>query len=110
MKINVDNYSVQPSHFIVGTRGSRGFETLDIEFAEDWQELSKKIIFRTPSGITVVRRWTGKPLSVPEAVMKESGKTVFAFVGSLGKKRKITVSGELYVLNTLSERDEEDRE
>lgn len=101
MKIKIDNYSMQPSRFIAGTKGSYGFDFIDIEFGEDWEGLSKKIVFSPPEGDPVSVVWAGDPVPIPAEVMAVRGKTGFAVVGYENEKTKITVTGELDVLNTL---------
>ena len=101
MKIKIDNYSMQPSRFIAGTKGSYGFDFIDIEFGEDWEGLAKKIVFSPPEGEPVSVVWAGEPVPIPAEVMAVRGKTAFAVVGYENEKTKITVTGELDVLNTL---------
>ncbi len=101
MKIKIENYSMQPSRFIAGTKGSYGFDHIDVEFGEGWEGLSKKIIFCPPEGTPVSVVWAGQPIPIPVEVMSVRGKTAFAVVGYENEKTRITVTGELDVLNTL---------
>ena len=53
MKINVNQYSLSPAHLLAGTKGSYGFETLELTFSGEWEGLGKMIIFETPTGKTL---------------------------------------------------------
>ncbi len=105
MKINVNAYSVTPAQLIAGTRGSYGFEVLEFSFSEEWQGLAKKVIFETPSGISVCKVYTGTPIEIPAEVMKERGKSRFSVAGYSDNRTIYTVSGTLDVLNTLEDSD-----
>ena len=103
MTIKVDQYSLSPAHIFAGTRGSFGFCSLSFEFSDAWDGLGKRVIFLTPSGMSVCVPYSGGELPIPFEVMSERGKSRFAVVGYMGEKKLITVSGELDVLNTLSD-------
>ena len=92
---------MEPSRFIAGTRGSYGFEVIDMEFGADWKSLAKKIIFCPPGAPPVSVVWAGVPFPVPAEVMSVKGKTSFAVVGYENEKTKITVMGEIDVLGTV---------
>lgn len=110
MKINVNQYSLSPAHLLAGTKGSYGFETLELTFSGEWEGLGKKIIFETPSGKTVSKLYTTGAVDIPAEVMKERGKTRFAVVGVQGNRTILSVSGTLDVLDTLSDADAQESE
>ena len=101
MKIKVENYSMYPSKFIVGTKGSYGFEFIELELGEGWEGLAVKLIFQPPVGDAVSIVYAGEPVLIPYEVTRERGRTSFCVVGCEGEKTKITVSGELDVLHAL---------
>ena len=108
MKIKVDNYSVNPSRFIVGTKGSRSVEYMDFSFSREWELMDKSIVFKSPSGKRECVRWNGEPICVPDCVMSEAGISSFAVMGTKNEKIKMTLAGELYVLDTVSIENGED--
>ena len=101
MKIKVENYSMYPSKLIVGTKGSYGFEFIELELGEGWEGLAVKLIFQPPVGEAVSIVYAGEPVPVPYEVTRERGRTSFCVVGYEGEKTRITVSGELDVLQAL---------
>lgn len=101
MKIIVDNYTMYPSRFIAGTKGSYGFDLIELSFGDGWEGLNKKLVFCPPTGTPVSVLWTGEPVAVPVEVTSVKGKSRFAVVGYDGEKTRITVCGELDVLNTV---------
>jgi len=105
MKIKVENYSMYPSRFIAGTKGSYGFDFLDIEFGEGWDGLSKKIVFSPADAPAVSVLYQGSPVVIPAEVMSCRGKSGFAVVGYQNSNKRITVTGEIEVLGTLDDSD-----
>jgi hypothetical protein len=110
MKIKVDNYSVYPSRFIVGTKGSLGIEYMDLCFSREWERMDKSIVFRTPSGKRECVALRGEPVMIPDCVMSESGVSSFAVVGSQNGRTRTTLSGELHVLDTIDTDKEDENE
>ena len=103
MQITANYYSILPRKFIAGTKGSYGIEELEIRFSEEWEGLSKKIVFYPPEGEAVSVIYDGSPVLIPNEVMSVRGRTKYAIVGYKDDKRLLTVSGEIDVLNTLDD-------
>ena len=101
MKLRVDYYSVSPNRFVAGTKGSYGFETMELEFSSEWEGLGKKIVFSPPTGDSVSVIYEGSPIPIPYEVMSKRGVSRFAVVGSDGDKILLSVSGRIDVLETL---------
>ena len=102
MLIKINNYSIEPARFVAGTKGSYGVETIELEFGEEWQELSKKVVFSTNDGRAISVVYAGKPIEIPCEVMSSHGRAKFAVVGYREDVTLITVSGEIDIINTLA--------
>ncbi|MGM9683954.1 MAG: collagen-like protein, partial [Eubacteriales bacterium] len=107
MQIKADYYSLSPSRFLAGTKGSYGFEKLELSFSEEWEGLSKKLVFYTPSGVSVCVVYADSPVYIPQEVFAERGCTKYAVIGYDGNRTLISVSGEIDVLSTLEDTDDE---
>lgn len=105
MQINVNYYSIYPSRFIAGTEGSHGVEQLDIHFSEEWEGMTKKIVFCPPRCEPVCVIYEDSPIDIPTEVMNARGKTKYAVFGYIDGKRLISVGGEIDVLSTLDDTD-----
>ena len=105
MKISANYYTISPRKFIAGTKGSYGMEKLEISFSEEWSALSKKVIFYPPNSEAVSVIYNGIPIDIPNEVMRVRGRTKYAIVGYEGRKKLLTLSGEIDVLNTVEDTD-----
>ena len=103
MKISANYYSVTPRRFIAGTRGSYGIEKLEISFSEEWNGLTKRVVFYPPASEPVGVMYASGPIDIPMEVMRTRGKTKYAVIGYKDEKKLVTVSGEMDVLGTLDD-------
>ena len=105
MQINANYYSITPSRFIAGTRGSYGMERLEISFSPEWDGLSKKVVFYPSGEETVSVIYAGEPIYVPAEVMRVRGRSHYAIIGYDGERKLISVTGEIDVLGALEDTD-----
>ncbi len=103
MKIKVNDCFLAPSRIVVGVKGSLGEPTLELSFGREWDGLDKSVFFRTSTGVSVSAGCESGVVRIPDEVMESHGKVRFAVLGKGDGKRKTTLSGELYVLDTVDE-------
>ncbi|MBE6577634.1 MAG: hypothetical protein E7653_05805 [Ruminococcaceae bacterium] len=101
MKIKVDGCFLRPARIIAGIKGSFDVTYLEMCFGKDWEAFDKSVVFQTSSGTSVTALCEDGRVRIPDEVMMTHGKSSFAVVGRAGSARKTTLSGELYVLNTV---------
>ena len=107
MKISANYYSITPRRIIAGTKGSFGIEKLEIEFGEEWNGLSKRVVFYPPNSEPVGVIYASEPIDIPVEVMRKRGRTKYAVMGYRDDKKLVTVSGELDVLAALDDTEHE---
>lgn len=105
MLIKADNFTIKPSRFVAGTKGSYGFEKLEIEFGDGWEGLGRKVVFYPPDSEPVAVVYGNTPIDIPSEVMSKRGVSRFAVIGYSGNKTLISLTGEITVLNTLDSTD-----
>lgn len=105
MQIRANYYSILPPRFIAGTKGSYGFEKLDISFSEEWNGLAKKVVFYPADSEPVSVIYADEPIDIPAEVMRSQGRTRYAVFGYLGNKTLVSVSGTIDVIGTLDDAD-----
>lgn len=104
MKINVDGFDVYPQIAFAGTRGSYGADaTLEFEFGESWDTLSRVVTFYPADGGSAVRVVLGSDtvINIPVEVMRNAGAARYVVSGVRGNETMISVTGKLYVEETL---------
>ncbi len=105
MQIKANYYSIYPTRFIAGTQGSHGVETLDITFSEEWEGMTKKVVFYPSEGDPICVIYEDRPIKIPPEATNTRGKTKYAIFGYSDDKRLISVCGEFDVLTTLADTD-----
>lgn len=101
MKVSVGKYALTPSKLLAGTVGSYGFERLRFVFDDFWRPLTKRILFAPPEGKQISLLLTSDEVTLPREVCRTEGVCRFALVGSEGERVIVTLTGELFVLQTL---------
>ena len=104
MNVRVGKYAITPARLLAGTAGSYGFETLRFSFDEVWRPLTKRILFAPPEGEQIsLLLPPNEEITLPREVCRSAGICRFAIVGYEEEKVILTLTGELFVLDTLKD-------
>ena len=102
LRIKVNKYSLTPNWFIAGTKGSYGFEQLELVFGKEWDELAKLVTFFPKSLPPVTVIYNDEPILIPNEVTSVSGSGKFIVSGVNEASTLISVTGTYTVLDTES--------
>lgn len=105
MKISVDSFDVYPQVAFGGTCGSYGADaSIEFEFGESWEGLSRVVTFYPADGGNSVSVVLGSDcvIKIPVEVMSAAGTARYVVSGVRGNETMISVTGRLYVAETLA--------
>ena len=101
MKIHIKNNSAFPNRIFAIGRGESGVETLEFVFSREWNALSKKILFVSPSGSKFSVDYDGSPVNIPEEILNSRGASLIYAMGEGKNRLRSTLPIELVVVGSF---------
>ncbi|MEA4831810.1 MAG: hypothetical protein VB118_04230 [Oscillospiraceae bacterium] len=108
MILTLDKYAIYPEAAELCTRGTYGFEKIELSLSKDWDGLDISLCFYPPDkteGVTVLYR--GEPVDVPKEFTASGGYGTMTVVGSAGENIIISRAVCLHIINVPAPADAE---
>lgn len=106
MNLSINKYEILPSFFTLGTAGSYGVETLDLNFSEDWDGLTKVVSFLAPgasqSEAAVIVLGDETTINVPSEFTTTAGLGNIVFQGVKDGVNLISVTAIAQIVETTA--------
>ncbi len=104
MLFHVEKYAISPRTVTIGTMGSYGFETVELELSAAYDDLEIRLCFYPPScgdgeGVTLFYT-RGSSVPIPAEVTKTSGYAAMIVVGRRDGATIISQTAQLFVEHT----------